>query len=348
MELALNQRMRELRARKKNTQEQLAVHLGVTTQAVSKWERGEGFPDITLLPAIAAFYNVSVDNLLGVDEAARKKKLNDYVERDKKLSRAQDVSERISLWTEAYREFPNEPQVLHGLSFALRSEGIEQHSEKIIPLARRLLKEARRSGEYFGAINNLSRAYASMGNIEEAKRYASMAGRYVGTENQLMIHILQGEEAAAFCQWNIETLVDLISTNAHVMLQKGTFTLDERIHIAHLMIQLFALVYEDGCYGFYHSRVSRWYMRLAKCYAQKQDQNQTLLCLESAADHAMAFDMLKDGRYTALLVNRQEFHSGSNSEKQVAARQKEMADACFDFVRTDTRFEEILDKTRSA
>lgn len=40
MEIVIGKRMRELRLQKKNTQEQLAAHLGITIQAVSKWERG--------------------------------------------------------------------------------------------------------------------------------------------------------------------------------------------------------------------------------------------------------------------------------------------------------------------
>lgn len=47
------------------TQEELAEFMGVSKAAVSKWENGQSYPDITLLPQLAAFFNISVDELLG-------------------------------------------------------------------------------------------------------------------------------------------------------------------------------------------------------------------------------------------------------------------------------------------
>lgn len=59
------QRITTLRKARAMTQEQLAQELGITAQAVSKWETGQSYPDITLLPKLAEVCGVRVDELLG-------------------------------------------------------------------------------------------------------------------------------------------------------------------------------------------------------------------------------------------------------------------------------------------
>lgn len=49
------------------TQEQLAQELGITAQAVSKWENGQSYPDIQLLPQLADLFEISLDELFGRD-----------------------------------------------------------------------------------------------------------------------------------------------------------------------------------------------------------------------------------------------------------------------------------------
>ena len=69
MELLFAKRIRGKRLEKGLTQEQLAQAIQISPQSVSKWERGDGYPDITLLPRIANFLQISVDELIGNDEA---------------------------------------------------------------------------------------------------------------------------------------------------------------------------------------------------------------------------------------------------------------------------------------
>ena len=66
-------RIRELRNRDGRTQEVLAEELGVTAQAVSRWEKGICYPDMEIIPSIANYFGVSIDELFGYDnDRARK------------------------------------------------------------------------------------------------------------------------------------------------------------------------------------------------------------------------------------------------------------------------------------
>lgn len=65
-------RLREHRRRCDLTQEELAEKLCISAQSVSKWERGDGCPDINMLPKIAGHLGISTDTLLGFDEVTKK------------------------------------------------------------------------------------------------------------------------------------------------------------------------------------------------------------------------------------------------------------------------------------
>ena len=67
--IRLEKNLRRLRKEAGLTQAQLADKLGVSFQAVSRWETGAAYPDIALLPELAAAFHVSVDTLLGITEA---------------------------------------------------------------------------------------------------------------------------------------------------------------------------------------------------------------------------------------------------------------------------------------
>ena len=78
--------LREKRIEKGLTQEDLAVRIGVTGQAVGKWERDECYPDITLLPGLAKIFGVTVDELIGIEEFNTQEKIREIQNRKYELT----------------------------------------------------------------------------------------------------------------------------------------------------------------------------------------------------------------------------------------------------------------------
>ncbi|MDE6937378.1 MAG: helix-turn-helix domain-containing protein, partial [Lachnospiraceae bacterium] len=65
--LNLSDNIIRLRRERKITQEELADFLGVTKASVSKWENAQSVPDIMLLLQMAAFFDITIDGLIGYD-----------------------------------------------------------------------------------------------------------------------------------------------------------------------------------------------------------------------------------------------------------------------------------------
>lgn len=80
MNLKLGENIRNLRLQHKLTQEQLADRLGVSYQAISRWENGVTYPDIEFLPAIAKHFSVTTDYLLGQDDIDRQKRVRKQIQ----------------------------------------------------------------------------------------------------------------------------------------------------------------------------------------------------------------------------------------------------------------------------
>ena len=66
--MEFHEKLQQLRKQRNLTQEALAASLYVSRTAVSKWESGRGYPNIDSLRAIAAFFSVTVDELLSSDQ----------------------------------------------------------------------------------------------------------------------------------------------------------------------------------------------------------------------------------------------------------------------------------------
>ncbi|MBQ8551330.1 MAG: helix-turn-helix transcriptional regulator [Clostridia bacterium] len=93
-----NRRIMEL------TQEELAAELGVSPQAISRWENGTTYPDLELLPTIAAFFGVSVDSMLSCSSEAKEKVCTERSERFVKAANESDITALISVIREIRRD----------------------------------------------------------------------------------------------------------------------------------------------------------------------------------------------------------------------------------------------------
>ncbi len=111
MTIYFGENLKKLRKDKEMTQEALADFLGVSFQAVSKWERGETYPDIAMLPAISSFFDVTVDDLLGVDKVKREQKIEEYLDFYCKMF-LKDTPLTFKKFQEAVKEFPGEFRLL--------------------------------------------------------------------------------------------------------------------------------------------------------------------------------------------------------------------------------------------
>ena len=111
MTIFFGENLKRLRKEKELTQENLAEFLGVSFQTISKWERGETYPDITTLPIISRFFNVSIDDLLGVNKSREEKQINEYLKLYDNM-KLKDLTLTFNMFQEAVKEFPNDFRIL--------------------------------------------------------------------------------------------------------------------------------------------------------------------------------------------------------------------------------------------
>ena len=105
--MELGNQIKALRVRRGVTQEALAGELGVSPQAVSKWERGAAMPDISLLPALSAYFGVTIDALFDLSDDTRMERIQNMLWDERVLDPAVVEADRAFLLEKARREPDN-------------------------------------------------------------------------------------------------------------------------------------------------------------------------------------------------------------------------------------------------
>ena len=217
MNLLIGENIKRLRRERDLTQEEVAAHLGVSFQSISKWERGDGYPDITMLPALANYFGVSVDELLGTTELEKREKYDalnrTWAENNKNgLHR-----ENVTLMRQSLKTWPNDALLLVQLSTSLEKlDGTEEEKRRYLLESVAVQEQILRYGidsEVRNATQfNICFAYRKLGEQEKALEQAKkLPNLYKARENAL-IYFLEGEEKRRVAQ---EALAPLAWTIAH-------------------------------------------------------------------------------------------------------------------------------------
>ena len=137
--LYLSENLKKYRILKNLTQEDIASFLGITSQSVSKWERGESYPDITLLPALANIFETSIDLLVGMDTIRAEATRYNIHKKANTFQKKGDYDSAEKIYRDALLIYPNKPGMLLGLAstLALKGDSLEaiELIEKGIPIS---------------------------------------------------------------------------------------------------------------------------------------------------------------------------------------------------------------------
>ncbi len=141
MTMRIGERLRKQRLRKGITQEQLAEALGVTPQAVSRWENDTSYPDITLLPGLAYYYATTVDELIGMDELRRQEAVNAVHTRILNLVAVGRAEEAAACARDGLRLYPGDSGLMMALAETLAHLKGDAALREAIALEERVLRQ---------------------------------------------------------------------------------------------------------------------------------------------------------------------------------------------------------------
>jgi len=335
MQLNLGQKIRELRHRDGRRQEDLASAIGVTCQAVSRWEASGGYPDMEVIPAIANYFGVTIDELFGY-ESDREKKIDAFEKQIKEMNSRNNgvdinIDECLALARQAMIEFPTNNKIMHCLADVLYNVGyvrygeyhlidaegynvydVERHRgyaewKEAIVIYEKLLKTLEAGEARHNAMTKLMQLYLNMGEHERALTAIESAPTIYGSYECLRINAFDGKRRAEACG---EALLKLICASAEsiigtILSYEQNMTPAEKAQSIRSAITLFDHVCTDGNYGIYNSYIARMYTLLSLYLWLDGKHDAAFEALDKSLLHFKAFEELStksEVAYTAPLL----------------------------------------------
>ena len=195
------------RKKKGLSQGQVAEMLCVSTQAVSKWETGTSYPDLSLLPTIANLFGVSIDCMLGINISEKEEKINSILTKCKEMTENKQYSDAVTILRNALIQYPSEPRLMYQLAWNLTGT-IREHRENLyeaIKAYEKILQITDDPELYYRVLRDLMYRYASANDEETAKRIADklLPFEFCKEYNLGRSNLLCGRELAEYLLKNI-------------------------------------------------------------------------------------------------------------------------------------------------
>ena len=190
MNIRLGEKIRTLRKSKNISQEVLANYLGVSFQAVSKWEKGETLPDVTLIPAIAVFFEVSTDELFDFNRLETEQKVLKLCGEIARW-RNERPEEAEAAYRELLRQYPGNDIVMANLLYVLQD--LHKH-EETISLCKTVMAGTKYDDIRFDAARIMAETYKEMGEYALCKQAIDLIPEFFFTHREEKALLLEGED----------------------------------------------------------------------------------------------------------------------------------------------------------
>ena len=190
MNIRLGEKIRTLRKEKNISQEVLAQYLGVSFQAVSKWENGDNLPDVTMIPAIASFFEVSTDELFDFNRLETEQKVLKLCGEiaEYRYTRPEEAEKA---YRDLLRQYPGNDIVMANLLYALQN--LNRH-EETISMCKTVMAGTKYDDIRFDAARIMAETYKEMGEYTLCKQAIDLIPEFFFTHREEKALLLEGED----------------------------------------------------------------------------------------------------------------------------------------------------------
>lgn len=360
MKLSIGENIKLFRKAKDITQEQLAEMLNVSSQSVSRWELGICYPDMEFLPMLAEIFEITVDKLLGVDNIAEKKKVDEYLNRFQVAINQGKIDECISIAREGIAEYPNNYALLNKLMYALFvsgddtgnisnwKENMKNYDAEITSLGERIMKYCPDQNIRLEAISRLAFNHCEQGRKEIGKQIYEMLPPMILCRENQMWWSLEEDEKTSFLQKQIKKSYDMLYDFIWLLATCGKLSPTNSLSVINKAEELTNLITDEKQYNIDLWGNSRIHYDKAKLYSKIGCKKSVYEQLELAARKAIDFDNRPETEeYNSLLLGnvtekRIDFETADTRPLTKIMRVKWLSDNAFDSIRNTPEFEKII------